>query len=431
LANQDGDITVISIKDLRQKRTIRVPRYTRTDNGLPNGIRSVAIANDLSAAALGTEDGTVVLFDLKEERETTRWSRHKGMVTDLAADAAWQRLASASQDGKLTIWRLSDRQALVRITTGASMAINPVHGFGFSADGTKLDVSIGHYLKYLSIPSEGDEIFDVKLADLKTTALTWCGSVGQGLTSSAIDSVAATGESDRVIVGCQDGAVKTAGTESGWDPVYGVQDRDLANVSFDVSGKHLVVSTWNNVTVSDWDLTTGERIGHWKTDKGWGGAQVTSRGMLLYTGFYPGGGIRVENLSNPAEDPLRIGDEGTIGFSPDGEKALVRRTDGVITLYDLRNQKLEWQRLPEELHITQMLGDPIFTGDGKEIVIQDVPLGQTSARSYGEAVLVSLASGMPVGRVRQQGQTFAAGPNGRRFATGRFEDNDTTRSMTV
>jgi WD40 repeat protein len=425
IANENGDITVFATSDLKNRTRISVPRYTRKDNGLPNNVRSVAIASDLNTAALGTEDGTIVLFDLNTKKETARWSAHAGMVTDIMSDSAWHHLASGSQDGKLVIWDLPQRKALLKVETGASMASNPVNGFGFSADGSTLYVAAGRYLRYVSVPTEPTMPPSPKLEDLKRTALAWCGPVSAGLTSPTIDSIAATGKSDRVVVGCQDGAVKTAATNTGWDPVYGVQDRDLATVAFDDTGKHLVLTTWNNVTVSDWNLTTGERVGHWKTDQGWGGAQVTSLGSLLYTNYFPGGGIKVQNLDHPDLDGVRIGDEGNVRFTPDGTKALVRRGNGIISLYDLQHPKLIWQFTPQELRISLMLGDPIVTGDGNGIVVQDVP-GSVTGSSYGEAVSIDLRSGTATGRIKQQGQLIATDMTGRRIATHRFEQDDTT-----
>lgn len=425
IANENGDITVFSISDLKNGTKIPVPRYTRKDNGLPNNVRSVAIASDLSSAALGTEDGTIVLFDLNTKKETARWSAHTGMVTDIMSDGAWRHLASGSQDGKLIIWDLSQRKALLNIETGASMASNPVNGFGFSADGATLYVAAGRYLRSVPVPTAPMMSPSPKLQDLKRTALAWCGPVSAGLTSPTIDSIAATGEADHIIVGCQDGAVRTAATNTGWDPVYGVQDRDLATVAFDNTGKHLIVTTWNNVTVSDWDLTTGERAGHWKTDEGWGGAEVTSLGSLLYTNYFPEGGIKVQNLGHPDQDGVRIGDEGSVRFTPDGTKALVRRVDGIISLYDLQHPGLIWQSTPQQLGISQMLGDPLVTGNGNGIIVQDVP-GSVTSSTYGEAVSIDLRSGMPTGRIKQHGQLIATDMTGRRIATHQFEQDDTS-----
>jgi WD40 repeat protein len=424
ISSRDGDITLLTVHGLQRESVIRVPRFQRVTGGmsLPNGIRAAAISPDLKQAALGLEDGQIVLYDLKSKSEIGRLTFHQGMVTDLQADYSWSYLASWAQDGKLEIWDISKRTRLVSIETQGYGELMSLRGFGFSADDGSLYVSAGHMVRAIAIPRTGSTVALTQLKDLPKTALSWCGPTTHALTQPFVNALVANGTTDGVLVGCSDGQVRIADAKTGWQPVVGVQDKDLQTVAFDASGRSLFVTTYNSNTGSMWSTSTGERIAHWRADQGT--FQLTAQGVMHSEFDVWGPGTVIKNESNPTGQEHHIATKGATTFSPDGRKCAVVSIDNTISLYVTNEEEPMWQQTAAGLQLHSLARDPIFSGDGTKLVLQDVYPASNAVVT--DAVILDVASGKRLGLIGNIGNfVLAIDPSGTHIVVDRLELNGT------
>jgi WD40 repeat protein len=424
ISSRDGDITLLTIRGLQRESVIHVPRFQRAMGGmsLPNGIRAVAISPDLKQVALGLEDGQIVLYDLKSKSEIGRLTFHQGMVTDLQADDSWSHLASWAQDGKLQIWDISNRTRLVSIETQGYAELMSLRGFGFSADDGSLYVSAGHVVRAVAIPPTSSTLELMQLKDLRKTALSWCGPTTRALTQPVVNALVANGTTDSVLVGCSDGQVRMADTKTGWQPVVGVQDKDLQTVAFDASGKRLFVTTYNSNAGSMWSTSTGERIAHWTADQGT--FQLTAQGVMHSEFDVWGPGTLIKNESNPTDQEHHVETQGATTFSPDGHKCAVVSIDNRISLYTTDEGKPMWQQSAADLQLHGVARDPIFSADGTKLVLQDVYPASNAVIT--DAVILDVGNGKRLGLVRSIGNfVLAIDPSGTHLVVDRLELNGT------
>ncbi len=85
-------------------------------------------------AATGSDDFTVILWDLASGTALRTLEGHKGKVFGLAATADGARLASASWDGSVRIWDTGTGQSLAELTEHDG----PVNAVAWSADASRL-----------------------------------------------------------------------------------------------------------------------------------------------------------------------------------------------------------------------------------------------------------------------------------------------------
>jgi WD40 repeat protein len=420
VSSRDGDITVLSIRGLQRESVIHLPRFQRVTDGasLPNGIRAVAISPDLKQAALGLEDGQIVLYDLTKQNESGRLIFHQGMVTDLQADDGWSHLASWAQDGKLEIWDTSQRKRLVSLETQGYAELFSIKGFGFSSGDGNLYVSVGHVVREMPLPLADSPLKSLLLKDLRATALSWCGPTTGGLTQPFVDAIVANGAPESVLVGCSDGEVRLADAKTGWKPVVGVQDKDLLTVAFDASGESLLVTTYNDISANMWSTSTGEQIGHWRADQGT--FQLTRRGVMHSEFDVWAPGTRVKNQSSSVDSESHLSTQGSTTFSPDGQKCVVASINQTVSFYAVENEEPLWQKTAAELQLHSVARDPIFSSDGRKLVLQDVYTGSNAVVT--DAAIVDVADGHVLGRVKNIGNfVLAIDPSGNHLIVDRSE----------
>ena len=81
--------------------TLRVRRR------LPSGAFAAGLSRDGRRAALGGEDGSVTLLDLRTGERRRLADRHDGLVQELAFSADGRTLATVGDDGQVLVWDLA------------------------------------------------------------------------------------------------------------------------------------------------------------------------------------------------------------------------------------------------------------------------------------------------------------------------------------
>jgi WD40 repeat protein len=103
------------------------------------GEQTYAVADPSeSVLAVGDAEGTVRLLDLASGVLRATLSEHTQRIRAIAFDSTGQRMAAAGEDGRVTLWDVSQAR-LVQTIRGDSFAYN-VH---FSPDDTRLYATIG------------------------------------------------------------------------------------------------------------------------------------------------------------------------------------------------------------------------------------------------------------------------------------------------
>ena len=123
------------------------PSWTASFGGQPS---SLACAPDESWIAVGTQDGSVLLFEGLDWNRRTRIDAHHKRVTALAASADGQWMASASYDGEVRLWKVgSPSPAFTHQVSSESVA-----GLAFTTDGRRLLVAeYQGFLNFMDVPS--------------------------------------------------------------------------------------------------------------------------------------------------------------------------------------------------------------------------------------------------------------------------------------
>ncbi len=76
---------------------------------LDAAVTAIALANNDSALAVGTQNGIVRLINPADGAETTKLAAHTGEITGLDFGANLQQLASSSTDGRAIVWDLTTK----------------------------------------------------------------------------------------------------------------------------------------------------------------------------------------------------------------------------------------------------------------------------------------------------------------------------------
>ncbi|MEM7234214.1 MAG: hypothetical protein AAF517_18695, partial [Planctomycetota bacterium] len=125
-ASTDGTARVWSVSDGREISTLR---------GHRDEVAAIALSADGSRVVTGSNDSEGAIWDATTGVRLRQLRGHGGFVTAVAISA--DRVASASMDGSLRLWRLDDSESSRALTLPKAW----LHGAHFSDDGKKLLVA--------------------------------------------------------------------------------------------------------------------------------------------------------------------------------------------------------------------------------------------------------------------------------------------------
>lgn len=276
--------------------TLRVRRR------LESGAFTAGLSLDGRRAALGGEDGSVTLLDLRTGKRRRLADRHEGRVQELAFSADGRMLATVGDDGRGLAWDL--RRGRVRETlTGHSGRVTHVT---VSDDGRTL-YTTGSDSRIIVWDIAGDR----RLAQ----AFPGGNPLGEGI----VPALAVSSDGRRLAAGLRGGGVRLrdARTLRLLGELPGIDGDLVLAVEFSPDGRTMAV-TGSGGSVELRDASSGRRI----------------RPPL------PGvrSGFPAPGAPNGAPPPSN--DAQALGFSPDGDRLAVADLLGNVRLLDLSSGRV-------------------------------------------------------------------------------------------
>jgi WD40 repeat protein/class 3 adenylate cyclase/tRNA A-37 threonylcarbamoyl transferase component Bud32/energy-coupling factor transporter ATP-binding protein EcfA2 len=281
----------------------------RVRQRLSSGAFTAGLSLDGRRAALGGEDGSVTLLDLRTGKRRRLADRHDGRVQELAFSADGRTLATVGDDGRGLAWDL--RRGSVRETlTGHSGRVTHVN---VSDDGRTL---------YTTGVDSRIIVWDI--AGDRRLAQPFPGGnpFGEGL----VPALAVSPDGRRLAAGLRGGGVRLrdARTLRLQGELPGIEGDIALAVEFSPAGRTMAV-TGSGGSVELRDASSGRRI----------------RPPL--PGVPPGSGAP----RGPNWTPLPASDAQALAFSPDGGRLAVADLLGNVRLLDLRSGRVhDGSRLP-------------------------------------------------------------------------------------
>jgi WD40 repeat protein/DNA-binding SARP family transcriptional activator len=284
-------------------------------------------------AALGQTDGSVILLDLDSGRTTALSGRATGSINAVSFSHDGRTLASADQDGTISVWKVRTR-ALRETLTGHSAAAQAV---AFSPDGRTL---------YTAGFDGSVILWDLggarRLVEpFRFSSETCCAPTASAVSPSG-STYAVSPRRDRVSLFNAQTRAPTG------PPLLGPLGHVIA-IAFSPDGKLIAATGTRHAVI--WD-TAQRKI------------------------------IRV----------LPVGDHGAWGvsFSPDGMTVAIGRSDSIVRLYDLRTG-----RETHKLVGYTSINDLDFSSDGKLLATATIGGSAFIWNVADESIVSSLQDGPP------------------------------------
>jgi WD40 repeat protein/class 3 adenylate cyclase/tRNA A-37 threonylcarbamoyl transferase component Bud32 len=287
--------------------TLRVRRR------IPVGAYSAGLSPDGRSAALGAEDGSVAILDLRTGERRTLSGRHEDRVHGLAFSPDGRTLASRADDGRVLVWDVRSGTVRETLTGHASSVTNLLVG-----DGGRTLYTAGLDGRIIVWDIAGDRRLarPFQASPLRPT---------HELPAAPPLAVSPSGET--VAAGLEDGGVRLsdARTLRRLRDIPGINDVQVNAVEFSPDGRAIAVTGESGV-VEVRDVETGRRLR--PPLPGLGAPAVTlafsPNGNRLATTDVEGH-LRVIDLETGevSRPPRLSGFSAHLSFSPDGETLAV------------------------------------------------------------------------------------------------------------
>jgi len=274
----------------------------RVRQRIPGGAFTAGLSLDGRRAALGGEDGTVTLLDLRTGKRRRLADRHDGRVQELAFSADGRTLTTVGDDGRGLAWDL--RRGSVRETlTGHSGRVTHVN---VSDDGRSL-FTTGFDSRIIAWDVAGDR----RLAQ----PFPGGNPLGEGL----VPALAVSTDGRRLAAGLRGGGVRLrdARTLRLRGELPGIEGDAVLAVEFSPDGRTMAV-TGSGGSVELRDASSGRR----------------TRPPL------PGARPGVAAPRSPNWVPLPASDAQALDFSPDGDRLAVADLLGNVRVLDVRSGRV-------------------------------------------------------------------------------------------
>lgn len=309
-------------------------------------VRGLAVASGGRLLVSGSEDGTIIVWELASGAHVRALSGHSKRVWSVAVMSDGQRVVSGSEDKTVCVWNLES--------------------------GACLCTSIGHTNWVLSVAALPDECGFVSGSRDKTVRV-WepvhgaCTHVLEGH-ASEVNSVAVTPDGRHIVSGSDDKTVRVWEAQSGacFRTLHGHTDW-VESVAVTPDGWH-IVSGSEDKTVRLWDWTSGvcvrTLVGHTASVHG---LAVTPDARHIVSGSWDGtvcvwnvaSGARVRTLHGHLD---RVTD---VAVTPDGRGIVSSSDDRTMRVWQLDREDVRADALDRH---TGRIQSAILTPDKRYMV---------------------------------------------------------------
>ncbi|ONI88740.1 hypothetical protein ALI22I_17250 [Saccharothrix sp. ALI-22-I] len=295
-----------------------------------NGNRAMALASDGSRVIIGSEDGTVRVWDLTTGRELRILTGHTGPVQAVAVTPDGTHAITGSNGDKTArVWDLATGEVTHTLTEGHTA---PIHAVSLTPDGT-LAITSSH-------SDDGAYTGTSRVWDLTTGEVTHTLTEGHPV---AVQAVALTPDGSRAITGGSDGTVCVWDLAGNQEPYALTSHTTMVRaVALTPDGTHAITSS-QDAGPRVWDLTTNRerQIATSYTRQVIKVVLIPNRPQAIVVPL--GNTVAIRDLDTGQELYTVISDHGWVGgvaATPEGAHAIAVFGDTPITWDPEKGQPL-------------------------------------------------------------------------------------------